>query len=165
MWLPRQLRRSDKVEDGDVLTEEPVLCQKPSLLVITSDARLYYGLFSVAIDLGWKITWAKTSVHAAELFFAQPAALVVYDDHLHGGGWCEILPYLADFPGHPLVLLAASELDEELWTTVLRCRGYDAVRRDAGSEEWKRELRFAWRTVAFARTNQRFGWPRQESAA
>jgi hypothetical protein len=149
MWLPARFRSAN--DDSDVRgaseivpTEEGSVARQPRLLAITSDDRLYYLLLSASIDLGWKITRARTMERAFELCCSQPAPLVIYDERLPGVDWREALPGVIGFPGHPAVLLAASEVNEEIWESVLRCRGYDLVRRAAGSEEWKRELWFAW---------------------
>jgi hypothetical protein len=41
------------------------------------------------------------------------------------------------------VLLASPRVDEDLWRTVLRLRGYDVMARTANSEQFRRELKFA----------------------
>lgn len=113
------------------------------ILAITSEDRLFYLLLSASIDLGWKIVWARSIERACDLYFTQPTPLVIYDQRLPGIDWREGVARIAAFPGDPVVLLAASEVDEDVWETVRRCRGYDAVRRSAGSQEWRRELQFA----------------------
>ncbi len=113
------------------------------ILAITSEDRLFFLLLSASIDLGWKIVWARSIERACDLYSMRQTPLVVYDQRLPGIDWREGLARIAGFPGNPVVLLAASEVNEEVWETVLRCRGYDAVRRSAGSVEWRRELLFA----------------------
>jgi CheY-like chemotaxis protein len=132
MWLPARPRGG----------AEPAAT--PSVLALTSDDRLYCQLLSAAIDPGWKITWARSIVRAFELCCAQPRPLVVCDQCLPGMDWRDALRSATTLPDHPVVLLAVPQIDEEVWASVLRCHGYDAVRRAAGSAEWRRELRFAW---------------------
>jgi hypothetical protein len=124
--------------------QEGIAPRQPAVLAITSDDRLYYLLLSASIDLRWKISRARTIERALELCRSQPTPLAIYDECLPGVDWREALPGVTGFPDHPVVVLAASEVNEEIWRSVLRYRGYDLVRRAAGSEEWKRELRFAW---------------------
>jgi hypothetical protein len=153
MWLPARFRSADDESNGRganeiARIEGRVAARQPSVLAITSDDRLYYLLLSASIDLGWKITRARTIERALELGCSQPTPLVIYDERLPGAEWREALPGLTGFPDQPAVLLAASEVSEEIWESLLRCRGYDLVLRAAGSEEWKRELRFAWLATA-----------------
>ena len=63
---------------------------------------------------------------------------------LPGLDWRDVLPEISRLPDHPAVLLAASEVNEEIWELVLRRSGYDAVERSSGSQEWRRALWFAW---------------------
>jgi hypothetical protein len=116
----------------------------PRLVVITSDDRFYYMLLSASIDLHWKITWARSIRRAFECCCSQATPLVILDERLPGVDWREALPCTSEFPDHPAVLLAISEVGEETWEFVLRSGGYDVVPRSARSEEWQRELQFAW---------------------
>jgi hypothetical protein len=145
MWLPARFRedRSECVTSLR-LPRESRRGLAPGVIALTSDDRLYYLLLSASIDLGWKISWARTIERAFELSCSGPMPLMVCDERLPGINWREALPAIAGFPDHPAVLLAASEINESMWEEVLRRHGYDAVSRTAGSEEWKRELRFAW---------------------
>jgi DNA-binding response OmpR family regulator len=117
---------------------------RPGILVITVDDRLYYWLFSISIDIGWSIRRARTVEEAREDFSSRPMPVVVYDERLPRADWRNGLRRLSAFPEHPAVLLAVPEVDEDLWQTVLRCQGYDVVKRSAGGNEWMQMLRFAW---------------------
>jgi DNA-binding response OmpR family regulator len=132
MWIP-SIFKSDKGA-----------ANRPEILVITVDDKLYYALFSVSIDIGWTIRRARTAEGAWRDLRSNPAAIVVYDARLPSGDWQDDLRSFSTFPRRPLVFLAAPEVDEEVWRTVLRCNGYDAVKRSAGVREWMRALRFAW---------------------
>lgn len=149
MWIPARFRQASEETtlapaNRSISIPEGRRTRLPGVLAITADDRLYYLLLSASIDLGWRIIWARTVGRAFELDCLQPMPIIICDERLPGFTSSETLPGIASFPGHPAVLLAASEVNEEIWERVLRCRGYDAVRRSAGSEEWKRELRFAW---------------------
>ena len=137
-----------------VVTENRRDSRLPGVLAITSDDRLFYLILSASIDLSWKITRARTIERAFELCSSQPAPVIIYDECLPDVDWRDALPVVTGFPEHPAVLLAVSEVNEEIWHGVLKCRGYDAVRRSAGSEEWRRELRFAGLSRGAARNQQ-----------
>jgi hypothetical protein len=118
--------------------------ERPGVMVITRDDGFYYSLFSVSLEIGWSIHRARSVERAWEGLHSQPVPVVVYDERLPCDDWREGLRSCGAFPGHPVILLAASEVNEDLWRTVLHCHGYDAVRRSANWNEWARMLRFAW---------------------
>ncbi len=149
MWVPARFRTA--APDELVQVAQRLETDPPEVLAITSEDRMYYLLLSASIDLGWKIAWARTVGRAFELYRVRPRPLVIFDERLPGADWREALPGIGSLPHHPLILLAASKVNEEIWRTVLRCRGYDAVKRSAGSQEWARELRFAWRSKVAAK--------------
>jgi CheY-like chemotaxis protein len=150
MWIPVRFRTAHTERVADRRPEKQTLERDrretplPSVLAVTSDDRLYYLLLSASIDLHWKITWARTLERALELYRSQPIPLVIYDQRLPGLDWRDVLPEISRLPDHPVVLLAASEVNEEIWELVLRRSGYDAVERSSGSQEWRRALWFAW---------------------
>lgn len=150
MWIPVRFRtaQTERLIDSrsGAQMAEPDRCEtpRPGVLAITSDDRLYYLLLSASLDLRWKITWARTLERALEVCRLHPIPLVIYDERLPGPDWRDVLPEISRLPDRPAVLLAASEVNEEIWELVLRCRGYDAVERSLGSQEWRRELWFAW---------------------
>jgi hypothetical protein len=150
MWIPARFRTArtecpvDRPREEKTLGRDRRETHLPGVLAITSDDRLYYMLLSASIDLHWKITWARTLERALELCRLSPIPLVIYDERLPGIDWREALPGIVGLPDRPAILLAASAVDEEIWELVLRCRGYDAVERSSGSQEWRRELWFAW---------------------
>jgi DNA-binding NarL/FixJ family response regulator len=116
------------------------------VLVVTRDDRLFYSLFAVSMDIRWVIRRARTFEEAWQGLRWQPVQVVVYDGCLPQCDWKDALRSFSAFPGHPRVVLAAPEVDEDIWRAVLRCHGYDAVRRSAGQKEWIQMLRFAWLT-------------------
>jgi hypothetical protein len=89
---------------------------------------------------------ARTFEEAWQGLRWQPVQVVVYDGCLPQCDWKDAFRSFSAFPGHPRVVLAAPEVDEDIWRAVLRCHGYDAVRRSAGQKEWIQMLRFAWLT-------------------
>lgn len=113
-------------------------------MVITVDDRLYYSLLSVSLDMGWKIRRVRTVEQAREGLPFCAAPIVVFDERLPRADWREALREFNDLSCHPLVLLAVPEVNEDVWQTVLRCHGYDVIKRSARGGEWVRVLQFAW---------------------
>ena len=134
MWIPSILKASAKKRTGN----------SAGILVVTGDDRLFYSLFAVSLDIGWSIRRARTFEEAWKGLNSQPPPVVIYEERLPRVDWRDALRSFSSFPGHPLVFLAAPDVDEDIWRTVLHCRGYDAVKRSAGGNEWIRMLRFAW---------------------
>ncbi len=94
----------------------------PCILVVTTDDRLYYWLFSVSLDLGWNIQRAPSIEVARQCLRGQPLSVVVYDERLPRADWPSDLCRLSAFAEQPVVLLAAAEVDENLWQMALRYR-------------------------------------------
>jgi len=69
---------------------------------------------------------------------------VIFDRNLPNVDWRRALDQLSAAASNGRVLLAAPEVDEDLWRLVLRRHGYDVLVRSADTEQLKRELRFAW---------------------
>jgi hypothetical protein len=138
MWIPSILKAAARKEVPETGRAE--------VLVITRDDRLFYSLFAVSMDIGWGIRRARTFEEAWQGLRSRPVQVVVYDECLPRFNWQDALRSFSAFPGHPLVFLAAPEVNEDIWRAVLRCHGYDAVARSAGEKEWIRMLRFAWLT-------------------
>jgi CheY-like chemotaxis protein len=132
MWIAEIFNRGSRRPD-----------HVPEVLAITCDHRLYYLLLSASIELHWKITWARSIGRAHEICRKRPRSLIVHDQQLPGVDWRDALEKISGFPERPMVLLAASDVTEEIWEGVLQRSGYDAVRRSACSAEWMREMRFA----------------------
>jgi hypothetical protein len=160
MWIPARFRTARTDSPVDRRREEQTWkpdrreTHLPGVLAITSDDRLYYMLLSASLDLHWKITWARTLEQALALCRLHPIPLVIYDERLPGIDWREALPGIGGLPGRPAILLAASAVNEEKWELVLRRRSYDAVERSSGSQEWRRELWFAWLSTSERRLSK-----------
>jgi hypothetical protein len=142
MWIPNVLKNSR--HDAKPSAEPGGSAEAPGVLVVTLDDRLYYSIFPVAADLGWTIRRARSFEDAWKELHSGRLPLVIYDEHLPGTDWEGDLRSFSTFPARPLVVLAVPEVNEDLWRAVLRCHGYDAVKRTARESEWLRTLRFAW---------------------
>jgi hypothetical protein len=145
MWIPAVFRSAP----SERIPAAPGNTCQPGVLVVTADDKFYYGLLSLAIDLGWSIRRARNLQLATKHLTSHPIPVVIYDERLPYSAWRDGLRALAAVEARPLILLAARRMDEEIWRTVLECEGYDALERSAPKEEWVRMLRFAW--LAFCR--------------
>jgi hypothetical protein len=145
MWIPSVFRPAASERSPNSTRETGA----PGVLVVTADDKFYYLLLSLAIDLGWGIRRARNLLSAAEQTASHPMPIVVYDERLPYSHWRDGLRALGSLEARPLILLATRRLDEEIWRSVLECKGYDALERAARKEEWMRTLRFAW--LSFSR--------------
>jgi DNA-binding response OmpR family regulator len=115
----------------------------PGILAVTADLGLYSCILNAACGAGWTADWAASVSRALAVCQSKPIRIVVYDSNLPYSDWRNGLRRLARTSSAPRVLLASPRVDEDLWRTVVRLRGYDVLLRSAGSEQVRRELKFA----------------------
>jgi DNA-binding response OmpR family regulator len=128
---------------------EPV---HPCVLAITADIGFYGTVMSAANSLGWRTVWARWLDRAIEIYRPELMPIAIYDIDLPGNEWSRALHQLNDRPNPPCILLAARQVDEELWRNVLQGHGYDAVERSARPAHLARVFHFAWLSL---RTGER----------
>jgi DNA-binding response OmpR family regulator len=119
---------------------EPV----PGILAVTADVRFYSCVQNAAGSLGWNVEWASSLSRGLGVCRAHSIRIVIFDRNLPDVDWRYALQRLSGVAAESRILLAAPEISEDLWRTVLRQHGYDVLTRSANSEQMKRELRFAW---------------------
>lgn len=117
---------------------------KPHILTVTADINFYTGVLSATESCGWSVEWARSLKRALEVCRSRLTPIVVYDRDLPDIDWRRALDELSGTPYDVRILLAAPNVDEELWQTVLHRHGYDVLARSASAEQLERELRFAW---------------------
>jgi hypothetical protein len=132
-WLPHLFRDGTPTEDGE----------DPGVLAVTADLGLYSCILNAACTSGWTAEWAASVSRALAVCSSKTIRIVVYDSNLPYSDWRNGLRQLARTPSSPRVLLASPHVDEDLWRTVRRLRGYDVMARSANSEQFRRELKFA----------------------
>jgi DNA-binding response OmpR family regulator len=132
-WLPHLFRDGTLTADGE----------DPGILAVTADLGLYSCILNAACSSGWTAEWAASVSRALAVCASKPIRIVVYDSNLPYIDWRSGLRQLAGAESSPRILLASPRVDEDLWRTVLRLRGYDVLARSANSEQFRRELRFA----------------------
>jgi hypothetical protein len=116
----------------------------PGILAITADLGFYACVLNAACSWGWTAEWACSMGRGLEVCRSGSPRIVIYDRNLPGVDWRKALDNLSAAASQPRILLAAQRIDEDLWRTVLRRRGYDVLSTSATSDQLKRELRFAW---------------------
>jgi hypothetical protein len=116
---------------------------RPRILAITTDAGFYSSVLGAICDLGWSADWATTISRGLEICAKDPVHIVIYDRHLPRTDWRGAFDLLAAHAARARILPATPSIDQDLWQMVLRRRGYDVLVRSAGSEQLRRETRFA----------------------
>lgn len=114
------------------------------VLAITTDLGFYSSVLTAANALGWRTEWARSIKRGFERCASGTMPIIIYDRDLPNVDWRRAVGHLSSATDHGRILLAARDIDEDLWQTVLRRHGYDVVAKSAGSEHLQRELRFAW---------------------
>lgn len=116
----------------------------PGILAVTADVSFYSSVQNAASSWGWNVEWASSLSRGLGVCRAHQIRIVIYDRNLPDVDWMYALERLNGTATESRILLAAPEISEDLWRTVLRRHGYDVLTRSANSEQMKRELRFAW---------------------
>jgi hypothetical protein len=120
--------------------EEPC----PRIVAVSADLSFYSRILSGACSWGWSADWANSMNRALQICGSNHVQIVIYDRNLPRIDWRVAIDRLHTVAPGARILMAAPEIDEDLWRTVLRRRGYDVMSRSASWEQVKRELRFAW---------------------
>ena len=126
----------------------------PGILAITADLSFYSSILCAAYSYGWSAEWASSINRGLQICESRVIRIVIYDRSLPRVDWRYALDHLSSAASQARILLAAPQVDEDLWRTVLRRRGYDVLTRSAGSEQLKRELRFAWLSLQEPRLHE-----------
>jgi DNA-binding NtrC family response regulator len=114
------------------------------VLAITTDLGFYSSVANAANAFGWRTEWARSIKRGFERCASGTIPIIIYDRDLPNADWRRVVGHLSAVASDARILVAAREIDEDLWQTVLRRRGYDVLAKSAGSEHMQRELRFAW---------------------
>ncbi len=129
-----------------------VSVRRPGIVAVSADLSFYSRILNGACSWGWSADWANSMNRALELCCSKNIEIVIYDRNLPRIDWRDALGRLHCVAPHARILMAAPEIDEDFWRTVLRRRGYDVMARTANWEQVKRELRFAWLSLQDGRT-------------
>jgi DNA-binding response OmpR family regulator len=117
--------------------------EDPGIVAVTADLRFYSCILNAACASGWTAEWAPSVSRGLEVCRTRTIRIVIYDKDLPFLDWRDGVRRMSKTASPSRILLASTRIDEELWRTVLRLRGYDVLARSSNSEQLSRELRFA----------------------
>jgi DNA-binding response OmpR family regulator len=120
------------------------MASEPHILTVTADVNFYSGVLTATQSCGWNAEWARSLKRAVEICRSRLTPIVIYDRNLPDVDWRRALDQLSGAAYDVRILLAAPDVDEDLWRMVLHRHGYDVLARSASAEQLERELRFAW---------------------
>lgn len=126
---------------------------EPHILTVTADLNFYSGVLSATRSCGWNAEWARSLKRAVEICRSRLTPIVIYDRNLPDVDWRRALDQLSGAAYEVRILVAAPDVDEDLWRTVLHRHGYDVLARSSSAEQLERELRFAWLSLDESRAN------------
>ncbi len=142
--MQRILRR----RDSSASPPAPQVLPDPGILAITADLGFYSCILNAACSWGWTAEWASSMNRGLNLCATKMIRIVIFDRDLPDVDWRYAFDRLSATGSAARIVLAAPDVDEELWQTVLHKRGYDVIARSANSEQLRRELRFAWLSLS-----------------
>ena len=127
---------------------------EPHIVTVTADVNFYSGVLSATRSCGWNAEWARSLKRAVEICRSRLTPIVIYDRNLPDVDWRRALDQLSGTAYDVRILVAAPDVDEDLWRMVLRRHGYDVLARSASAEQLERELRFAWLSLSEFRNDE-----------
>ena len=130
---------------------------EPHVLTVTADINFYSGVLSATRSCGWNAEWARSLKRAVEIGRSRLTQIVIYDRNLPDVDWRRALDQLSGAAYDVRILVAAPDIDEDLWQMVLHRHGYDVLCRSASAEQLERELRFAWLSLDESRHEHEVG--------
>ncbi len=128
------------------------------ILTVTADIGFYSGVLSATRSCGWNAEWARSLKRALEICRSRLTPIVIYDRNLPDVDWRRALEQLSGATYDARILVAAPDVDEDLWRMVLHRHGYDVLARSASAEQLERELRFAWLSLDESRHGGAIMW-------
>jgi DNA-binding response OmpR family regulator len=118
---------------------------KVEILLLTADDRFFSSLLYVTTAYGWTVRWAKSIERALEILERRAVSILVYDCCLPHSDWQAGVPRVTEVSGRTCIVLAAQQVDEDLWERALGRGAYDVMCRTDPAAQLASTLRFAWR--------------------
>ena len=122
----------------------PAGVREPRILTITADPGFYSCVLSATQACGWNAEWARSMNKAVEICRTRITPIVIFDRNLPDVDWRRAVDLLSSTAYEVRILLAAPDVDEDLWRSVIQRHGYDVLDKSAGPEQLQRDLQFAW---------------------
>jgi len=105
------------------------------------DHTCLYGIFSHS---NWRIATVSTREEAVQFLRTNRMAVVLCESRLPDGTWKDMLEALRLLPIPPLLVVASSEADDNLWAEVLNLGAYDVLSKPFDRAEVTRIISLAW---------------------
>ena len=129
---------------------------KHSLLAISPDTRFLSSLLFMAGSHDWDVRWARSVAAALDILAQRSIPVVIYDGYSTSAiqDWILSVARLRVTPEEPCVVLAAPQVEEELWCQALEHAVYDVVCRTGQAQHLIATLEFAWKWKSDRRTRK-----------
>ena len=96
-------------------------------------------------NAGWTLIEPQTLQEGLDHVEKDSAQVVIVRSEFSGGDWKEVLQNLKERPQLPQLIVTSRTADEQLWSEVLNCGGYDVLAEPFDREEVERVVAAAWR--------------------
>jgi DNA-binding response OmpR family regulator len=117
---------------------------KVEILVFTPDDRLFSSLLYITTRYGWAVQWAKSTDRAMEILKKRTISILIYDWYLPQTDWSSAVARFARVSNDTCIVLAAQQVDEDIWERAIESGAYDVIYRSGHAAEQAITLRFAW---------------------
>lgn len=114
------------------------------ILVCTPDDRFFSSLLYITSQYGWTVQWAKSTGRALEILEKRAISILIYDWYFPLADWPSAVARFARVSDDICIVVAARQVDEDIWDRAIQCGAYDVIRRSAHAAELAPTLRFAW---------------------
>jgi hypothetical protein len=114
------------------------------VLGITRDRGCQERLRGLAEFYGWDFFLCSNCESAAVVFATENVPIVLCDRDTLDINWREAFEVVVGADRSRCVILCSKADDNTLWQEVVRCGGYDVVRKPIREEQLVRTIQFAW---------------------
>ncbi len=97
------------------------------VLLVSESPALQIAVRIAAIQGRWRVMFTRTAGSAVEIAWSNHIPVVLYDREIPTPEWRRALCRLLAAPEPPVVILLSSQVDGQLWRTVLDYGGFDVV--------------------------------------
>jgi hypothetical protein len=129
---------------GQKSTPAP-LPRRYQLLAISPDTCFFSSLAHIASPYDWEVRWTRSVNGAINILANGLAPVIIYDCCSAAEDWSASIAHLMLLPEPPCIILAARQVDEDLWRKAINQRVYDVVGRTGHDQHLIATLTFAWK--------------------
>ena len=113
------------------------------IVAFTLDDRFFSSLLYVTTQYGWTVQWAKSLDRALEILKGRTISILIYDCYSDPADWPCGVARFTRVCGRTSIVLAAPQVDEDVWERALGYGVYDVVCRTGHAAQLASTLRFA----------------------